>query len=708
VVSSALSETDTTMERIPFTCTLDCAAHCELVACVQDGRLIRIDASTDKADTTELPRLVPCLKGRGQGRLLSASERVLTPLRRVGPRGSDDFEEVTWDEALDYVADRLTETRDLHGAEAVLHLAGAGSLGGRGFSGAAASGRFFSHWGSATGTAGHMSAWCNNLVNGWMTGGTDDAIDVSALFESKLIILWGMNPAENRHGVNLAHFIAQARDRGTRVLLIDPRYTDSAVLADQWIPIRPGTDVALIAAIAHVWISEGLADEAFMASHTVGYSDYCAYVKGDADGVPKSPEWAESITMVPANTIRSLARVYAEATPALILAGLGPQRSRYGEQTERALHTLACMSGNVGLCGGGLVHRGRHSSASIGLGALPAGPLKPARTVRAENWGRFLLDGSLQPPVKMAYIVAANAINRSSGTLANARALEGLDTVVVQDPYFTPTARYADIVLPICLDLERPDMVGAGSEVFYNRQIVAAPGETRTDYWVFSKLAERLGFGENYTCGRTEEEWLLHLLDASSLDVDALQRDGVIRVTGGPMPRMADFRIDPIKNPLKTSSGLIEITCEQAVENGLPRVPAYIENPSDNEADLPLQLVTPHCKLRANSTGYPNPWLLRLEPHRVWMNPGDAATREIGQGDLVEVHNASGTVAIPAKLTERIAPGVVCVYQGSWYDPGPDGVDTGGCSNTLTSHRVSPTGGMAIHSEWVQVKRRQG
>jgi anaerobic dimethyl sulfoxide reductase subunit A len=170
---------------------------------------------------------------------------------------------------------------------------------------------------------------------------------------------------------------------------------------------------------------------------------------------------------------------------------------------------------------------------------------------------------------------------------------------------------------------------------------------------------------------------------------------------------MAAFREDPEACPLKTPSGLIEITCGQAVENGLPRVPEYIENPSDSQADHPLQLVTPHCKLRANSTGYPNPWLLRLEPHRVWMNPGDAAARGISQGDTVEVRNGSGAVAIPVKLTERIAPGVVCVYQGSWYRPGPDGVDIGGCANTLTSHRVSPTGGMAIHSEWVQVRRRQ-
>ena len=361
----------------------------------------------------------------------------------------------------------------------------------------------------------------------------------------------------------------------------------------------------------------------------------------------------------------------------------------------------------MGVRGGGLSHTGRHSSGSIGLGGLPSGPHQPVRTIRQENWGKFLLDGSLDPPVKMAYIVAANAINRSCGTLENARALEGLDTVVVQDPYFTPTARYADIVLPACLDLERPDLVGGRGDVHYNRQALEPAGDARSDYWVLASLAERLGFGEAYTGGKTEAQWVEHLLQADNLDRGALERDGILRTRGGPRIHLAEFCADPKANPLKTPSGLIEIASQEAVEEGLPLIPAYLENRPEGEGDYPLQLVTPHSKLRANSTGFPNPWVLRLEPHRVWMNPKDAEVRGIGEDDLVEVFNGSGRVSIPAKLTERIKPGVVCVYQGTWHQPSADGVDAGGCANTLTSHRVSPTGGMAIHSERVQARRRE-
>lgn len=697
---------ESSIEYIPFTCTADCGGRCELVASVQDGRLVRIDTPPNRPDTAEMPRLVPCLRGRSQGRLLKARERLLKPLRRVGARGSDQFQEVTWDDALHEVAQRLTEIRDRYSAEAILHLTGYGSIGGRGISGGYASDRFFSYFGSVTGMYGNPSSWCAGVANQWMLGGVSDSIHSSTLLESRLIILWGMNPAENRHGINLAYFIAQARDSGARVILIDPRHTDSGILADQWIPIKPGTDVALVAAIAYVWESQGLVDSAFMASHTVGYDAYRSYVLGEDDNRPKTPEWAEDITGVPEETIRQLAHKYASIKPTLILAGLGPQRSRYGEQTERALITLACMSGNVGVPGGGFAHSGRHSSTGIRLGYLPRGSFRPARQVKAENWAKYILDGSLQPPVRMAYIVATNAINRSSNTLVNVRALEQLEYVVVQDQFFTPTARYADVVFPICVELERSDLV-AGQSIHYNRQALSPAGESRTDYWVFSRLAELLGFGDQYTGGKTESEWIEHFLQTGKMDTAALQRDGIIRSVNQPRVDLAAFRADPAANSLRTPSGLIQITYPQAEDYGLPTIPVYVHSTPEESRDYPLQLVTPHSKLRANSTGHANPWLQRLEPHSVWINPRDAEARGIAQGDQVEVFNQFGTVAIPAKVTERIMPGVVCVYQGTWYRPSKGGADEGGCANVLTSHSLSPTGGMMVHSEWVQIRRRE-
>jgi anaerobic dimethyl sulfoxide reductase subunit A len=305
----------------------------------------------------------------------------------------------------------------------------------------------------------------------------------------------------------------------------------------------------------------------------------------------------------------------------------------------------------------------------------------------------------------MAYIVASNLINRSPDTRANVRALAQLDHVVVHEPFLTPTARHADIVLPVCTDLERADLVtswGHDLHLFYSRQAVAPEGEARTDYWIFAQLAERLGFGEAYTQGRSEAEWLQQFLDARRLDVEALQRDGIMRKDGEPRVALTDFCVAPDAHPLHTPSGKIEISYPRARDYGLPAIPSYVEIPGDEGA---LQLITPHHKFRSNSCLHAVPWLKRLEPHAVWINPRDARARDIVDGEPVEVFNERGVVRLPAKVTERIMPGVVCVYQGTWYQPGQDGVDEGGCANVLTQQRETPTGGYATHSTWVQVRR---
>jgi len=237
--------------------------------------------------------------------------------------------------------------------------------------------------------------------------------------------------------------------------------------------------------------------------------------------------------------------------------------------------------------------------------------------------------------------------------------------------------------------------------------VVDPAGESRTDYWVFSQLAERLGFGEAYTDGKTERDWVESALAGTGIDTDALRCEGILRTDGPLRVALADFRADPVAHPLPTPSGRIEITCSQAEEFGLPAMPSYVPaGPNDGEG-YPLQLVTPHSKLRSNSCLHANPWLQRLEPHAVWMSARDARERGIGNGDVVEVFNSFGTVSLPAKVTERIMPGVACIYQGTWYRPGKERVDEGGCANVLTSHRLSPTGGMATHSERVEVRKGQ-
>lgn len=591
------------------------------------------------------------------------------------------------------------------GPQAVLHASGAGAISGRGFSGAAASARFFSHWGAVTETTGNMSNHCASIAAEWMLGERVPGSDRATLLDARLILLWGMNPAETHMGPNTTHFLAQARDRGATLVLIDPRYTDTGILADRWVPIRPGTDAALAAAMAYVMETEELADRAFMASHTVGYASYRAYLLGKTDACPKTPQWAAVRTGVPAETIVQLARDYATIKPAALLPGWGPQRTRYGEQFARAAILLACLSGNVGIRGGGMGSLGTRTGG-ISAGRLPYGPHGPARRISAVTWAKEMLDGRLDPPLRMAYIVASNLINRSPDTRANARALEQLAYVVVHDPFLTPTARYADLVLPVCVEMERPDLVGSwghDSHLFYSQEVVDPAGEAHTDYWIFARLAERLGFGPAYTDGKDERAWIETFLAAPHLDRLSLQEEGAMRMDGEPRVALADFRVDPLAHPLRTPSGKIEITNDHAEAYGLPSIPIYIDD-ARAPAHYPLQLITPHSKLRSNSCLHANPWLQRLEPHVAWVHPSDAAVRGIAGGDMVQVFNERGMIQLPAKVTERIMPGVACVYQGTWYRPGPEGIDEGGCANVLTSHSTSPTGGPATHSAWVEVQ----
>jgi len=448
-------------------------------------------------------------------------------------------------------------------------------------------------------------------------------------------------------------------------------------------------------------------DSDFIKTHTVGYSDYKNYLMGEEDNTPKTPGWAEKITNVKEDVIYAIARGYATIKPAALLAGWGHQRTSYGEQSARALMTLACMSGNVGIRGGGFAGRGNRNPSTIPIGSLPRGPYKPVDRVNSATWATSLLEDELDPPIKIAYIVADNLINKTPDTLRNIQALKQLDFIVVQDPYLTPTARFADIVLPICTDLERSDLAvswGYDSHLFYSQQSVDKVGESRTDYWVFSNLADRLGFHEAYTHGRSEEEWISHLLESTPLDVNVLRREGILRLDSEPRVALAEFRADPKANPLKTSSGLIEIVCPEAIKAGLPSVPSYIETYEYSE-QYPLQLLTPHSRIRSHSCLHINSWLQRLEPHSVWINSKDAMVRGIQDGEIVEVTSKSGTIRISAMVTERIMPGVVCVYEGTWYQPSSDGVDEGGCANVLTSHITSVTGGYATHSDWVEVRR---
>ncbi|HEX78330.1 MAG TPA: molybdopterin-dependent oxidoreductase [Dehalococcoidia bacterium] len=365
-----MSQGDTKV--VATTCIHDCGGRCRLKVHVKDGVVTRIENWGDE----EEPWYRGCLRGRAFRQWLYSPDRLRYPMKRVGERGQGKFERISWDEALDTTARELRRIIDTYGNSAILFFGlGGGSNGA--LHGRRSAYRLLNMLGGCTTTWGMISnqgAIVSSLVTyGDMNTGNSREDHLN----SRLIILWGWNPADSIWDSGTSLHLALAREAGARVVCVDPRFSNTAAaLSQQWIPIRPGTDTAMLIAMAYVILKNGLEDRKFINTYSLGFERYEDYVLGREDGIEKTPAWAEAITGVPATTIEGLAREYATSKPAALLTGWAPGRTAYGEQFHRAAAALATMTGNVGIHGG---------NATGWEGVIPAcgwsGGSPPARTL---------------------------------------------------------------------------------------------------------------------------------------------------------------------------------------------------------------------------------------------------------------------------------------------------------------------------------------
>ncbi|MEE8412999.1 MAG: molybdopterin-dependent oxidoreductase [Dehalococcoidales bacterium] len=715
---------------VPTGCCHDCGGRCVLKAHVRDGRIIRFET-----DNGQEPQLRACLRGRAYRQRVYSPDRLQYPLRRTGERGQGQFERISWDEALDRVTSELTRLKKKYGNSAILLASGSGNQGR--LHGAGPVGRMLTQFGGYTSTWGNASfegaLFASMATYGTIRSGNDRDDHLN----SRLIIMWGWNPANTIQEPNTSLYLAQAREKGIRIIAVDPRYTDSAAtFAQQWIPIRPGTDAAMLIAMAYVIITENLQDQAFIDKYTVGFDKYKDYVLGKEDGIAKTPGWAEAITTVPAGVTVNLAREYATMKPAALIAGWGPARAAMGEQYARAANVLTAITGNIGIKGGYASGFMRATSRSFTPGQRrQPGEGPPPRkdslyklqdslhnTTGGRIHGTKIFDailrgraGGYPADIKMAYVVAGNYINQHPNTRRGVEAFKSLEFVVVHEQFMTPTARFGDIVLPVNTFMERADIaypwMGSPYSIYLNKSIDSLY-ESKSDLEIARELSSKLGIPQ--VLGNESEDELLRDIVARSDDIpdyDAFKRDGVQKFK--PAEPIVGFQKqieDPENNPFPTLSGKIEIYCEHIAEMNnpdIPPIPKYISPPENYDDPLaaryPLQLLTTHYKTRAHSTWHNVPWLREIEPHSVWINTLDADARGLKDGDLVDVFNDRGRIRIPAQITERITPGVVNVSQGAWYDPDEEGIDRGGCANVLTNDEYSPGGAWAMNTALVQV-----
>jgi anaerobic dimethyl sulfoxide reductase subunit A len=697
------------MQTIPVFCGKDCGGNaCPLVATIENGRVTHVANNPAGGKF-----LKGCPRGFSLPHELYAPDRILTPLIRVGERGSGQFRQASWEEALGLAAGRLGDIRAKFGSEAILNLASAGSTSALHATGPLLR-RFLDLFGGATTLTGSYSNGAARFVLPYLFGDQWSAsgFDAATMQYSQMIVLWGANVLEARLGTEINQRLVQAKQRGAQIIVIDPRYSETAKhTATWWIPCRPGTDTALMLAVLFVLVTENWLDRPFISQHSVGFDQLERYVLGQDGGEPRSPGWAESLCGVPAEDIRRLARAYATAKPAMLLPGYSIQRVAAGEETYRCAVALQIATGNFGRRGGstGSINN-RLPTPQVGTLPVPALPNQPK--VPVVRWPDAILEGrsgGYASDIHALYSIGGNYLNQGSDIPKNIAAFQKVEFAICHELFITPTARYCDLVLPAAHALEKEDigLPWLGNFLTYKTQAVALQGQARCDYDILCDLAARLGFGEEFSGGRSAAAWVQHFLDQSEIpDHSEFRRVGLYLAPDQERIGLADFTLDPLRYPLSTPSGRVEIASTQYQrETGFPAIPTWQAPPADPL--YPLQLITPKSPHRTHSQCSNLPAIRGKAKHTLDMHPLDAAARGITDGELVHMHNSHGAALVTVRLSQDVMTGMVCLPEGIWVERGVDGRDTAGAANMFTSTAgTAPSTSCIMHGIGVQVERQ--
>jgi anaerobic dimethyl sulfoxide reductase subunit A len=674
------------MKSVPVFCGKDCGGNaCPLLLDVEEGRGLHLSANPAGGHFIK-----PCRRGFNLLKEHYAEDRLTVPLIRTGPRGSGSFREAGWDEALSLVAARLAEVRARHGAHSVLCLSSSGCTGAL-HGTQALTQRFLNVTGGCTVCTGNYSWGAALSVLPFLLGSrwNQAGADAGTMTSASMIVLWGANILDTRMGAEMPGRLMEAKKRAIPIIVIDPRRTSTVKrAATQWIPIRPGTDAAMMLAILHVLLSEGLVDRARARALATGFDALARSVLGQDGSGAKSPQWAEPICGVLAAEISGLARAWAAARPTMLIPGFSIQRAAGGEETFRLTVALQVATGNFGVKGGstGAINNHLPSPRVSTLSSLsPAGK----QGIPVLRWPDAVLEGrrgGYTPGIRAAYLAGSNSVNQGGDVNKAIRAFDALDFVVCNDVFLTPTAQRADVVLPAASALEKED-IGVpwlGNYLLYRPAALPPVGSSRSDYDIFCELAACMGAGEEFSAGRSASQWIDAFLDASEIpDREEFKQTGIYLGREQERVGLADFAADPAAHPLDTPSGKVEIECERyARETGLPALPGWRGAPGDERYSLAL--LTPKCaeythSQLANRSSPNGP-----ADHSLWMHPRDAAQRGIAPGGAAKIFNQYGVARVRVTVTEDIVPGVVSLHEGVWIEMGGDGVERAGSANILT------------------------
>lgn len=726
----------------------NCGGRCIIHAHVRDGQIEKLTTDTPQAAGDDVP-LCACIRGLNYHKTFLSPDRLRYPMKRVGERGEGKFQRISWEEATDLIAREWVRIRDTYGpgSRYVNYATGISAA----ISGSSLAKRLLKLDGGYLGYYNSYSTACIRKATDLMYGTCETGNSLIDWLSSNLIILWGHNPAETKFDSQTMYYLRRARKKGIPIIVVDPRRNDTAEqLGAEWIPLRPATDAALQDAMAYVIVEEGLQDQDFLDRCCLGFDKahmpegvdpsecVLSYLTGEKDGVAKTPEWAEAITGVPAETIRSLAIRYATARPAALVQGFGAQRHAYGEQGARGGILLACMTGNVGVSGGWASGSGlctQHPWVD-----MPDVPNPYPMEIPTYLWTEAVvrgheltaLDGvtggeQLTSDIKMILNLAGNCLINQHGDINRTaeilRDTSKCEFIVCSDLFMTASAKFADVLLPGVSMFEGQNITQPwqyGDFVGFNNQVIEPLYEGRFEYDWLSEVAEKIGLGPQFTEGRTLGQWLewcyedLRRKEPELPDYETFKKAGIWRYQNTPVRiAFADQRRDIDHHPFPTPSGKVELFSPEIwhtqFRDFMPAIPRYVDPPEGPNDPLreryPLQLIGWHTKRRCHSIHDNNQAMHAIDPQALWMHPKDAQERGITEGQQVLIWNDRGRVQIGAHLTDRIMPGVVALSQGAWYAPDKNGTDHGGCINVLTSLRPTPYArGNGQHTNLVEVR----
>jgi anaerobic selenocysteine-containing dehydrogenase len=668
-------------------CPHDCPDTCATNVDVQDGRAIRFYANPDHPITQGWL----CAKVRPYLDRVYHPDRLMYPLERTGPKGSGQWRRIGWDEAIAKIAERWKAIIAEHGGAAILPYSYSGTLGL--VENIVAASRLFNRIGASGLDRAICDAAASVAVQSTLGGRW--APDPQDVLESKLILIWGHNPAST--SPHFVPILREAQRRGAYVVVIDPRRTRTARSANLHLAPKPATDGALALGLLHVLFAENLHDEAWLEEHSIGWRELRARVASF------TPERVSGITGIPADQVIELARRYGTTKPALLKFADGIQRHGNGGQTVRALCCLPAVTGQIGVKGSGLYYSqsGHLPWDDEAVGHMSECPPVP-RVINMNRLGKALTTEVTDPRIYSLYVFNANPVTSTpnAGLITEGMMREDLFTVV-HEQFMTDTAKLADIVLPATSQLEHTDLHRpyGHRHLQFNQQAIDPPGECKSNWTVTKLIAEAMGYDEPWL-KHTNEEAIDEILTATArtsplldgITLERLQREGTAAWN---FPE--EKRVPFADGVFPTPSGKVELLCEAMREHGVDPLPDYVapsEFRTDREDRLVLLTAAAHHFVSSSLSNLPKLRALEGDPF-IELHPDDAAKRGIDQGDKVRVENDRGWCELRAKITEDVQPGVAVAPKGYW----------GRNVNWLTSDELADLGGQAtFHSNLVSVR----